>query len=38
MRRLKGRAACDGQGPAFREAEIRTAIEESVRAGGDELI
>ena len=36
--RLKGSATCDGSGPAFREGEVRKAIEESVLAGGDELI
>ena len=36
--RLKGMATCDGTGPAFREKEIRRAIEESVKLGGDELI
>ena len=38
IKRLKGRAACDGQGPAFRESEIKMAIEHSIRAAGDELI
>ena len=37
-RRLKGRAACDGRGPAFKEAEVIQAIEESVLSGSDELI
>ena len=37
-RRLKGRAACDGRGPAFKEAEVLKAIEESAIAGSDELI
>lgn len=37
-RRLKGRAACDGRGPAFKEAEVLRAIEESVIQGNDELI
>ena len=37
-RRLKGRAACDGRGPAFKESEILRAIEESVIAVNDELI
>lgn len=37
-RRLKGRAACDGRGPAFKEAEVLRAIEESVLSGSDELI
>ncbi|MCJ1480025.1 hypothetical protein MMC06_000179 [Schaereria dolodes] len=36
--RLKGRAVCDGNGPAFKEGDVRKAIEESVLAGGDELI
>ncbi|KAJ5132319.1 hypothetical protein N7448_006477 [Penicillium atrosanguineum] len=35
--RLKGLAQCNGQGPAFKESEIRRAIEESV-ADRDELI
>jgi AP-1-like transcription factor len=38
QRRLKGRACCDGRGPAFREADIKRAIEESVVYGNDELI
>jgi AP-1-like factor len=37
-RRLKGKAACDGRGPAFRESEVIKAIEESVISGSDELI
>ncbi|MCJ1291039.1 hypothetical protein MMC34_002581 [Xylographa carneopallida] len=37
-RRLKGRAACDGRGPAFRECEVMAAIEESVMSAADELI
>ena len=37
-RRLKGRAACDGRGPAFRECEVNAAIEESVMSAADELI
>lgn len=37
-RRLKGRAACDGRGPAFKESEVLRAIEESVICGNDELI
>ncbi|MCJ1402086.1 hypothetical protein MMC11_005305 [Xylographa trunciseda] len=37
-RRLKGRASCDGRGPAFRECEVMTAIEESVMCAADELI
>ncbi|KAJ5601355.1 hypothetical protein N7510_010889 [Penicillium lagena] len=36
--RLKGMAQCDGQGPAFKEGQVRQAIEESVAAGRDELI
>ena len=36
--RLKGRASCDGRGPAFRESEVLRAIEESVTSGSDELI
>ncbi|PYI18311.1 hypothetical protein BO86DRAFT_390480 [Aspergillus japonicus CBS 114.51] len=36
--RLKGAAQCDGTGPAFRESEVRKAIEESSAAGSDELI
>ncbi|KAJ5693081.1 hypothetical protein N7462_002504 [Penicillium macrosclerotiorum] len=35
--RLKGMAQCDGQGPAFREGQVRRAIEESA-ADRDELI
>ncbi|KAJ5684286.1 uncharacterized protein N7477_000631 [Penicillium maclennaniae] len=35
--RLKGLAQCNGQGPAFKESEVRRAIEESA-AGRDELI
>ena len=35
--RLKGLAQCNGQGPAFRESDIRRAIEESA-ADRDELI
>lgn len=37
-RRLKGRAACDGRGAAFKESEVLRAIEESVFCGNDELI
>ncbi|MCJ1413843.1 hypothetical protein MMC32_000168 [Xylographa parallela] len=37
-RRLKGRAACDGRGPAFKECEVIAAIEESVICAADELI
>lgn len=36
--RLKGRASCDGRGPAFKESEVLRAIEESVQSGSDELI
>jgi AP-1-like factor len=36
--RLRGAARCDGSGPVFAEREVRKAIEESRRAGGDELI
>lgn len=36
--RLKDRATCDGNGPAFAEGEILRAIEESVGGAGDELI
>lgn len=37
--RLKGRAQCDGQGPAFSEGLVRRAVEECVVNGeGDELI
>lgn len=35
--RLKGMAQCDGQGPAFKEGQVRRAIEESVM-DRDELI
>jgi AP-1-like factor len=35
--RLKGLAQCNGQGPAFKESEIRRAVEESA-ADRDELI
>lgn len=35
--RLKGLAQCNGQGPAFKEGQIRRAIEESA-ADRDELI
>ncbi|KAL2810400.1 hypothetical protein BJX63DRAFT_434314 [Aspergillus granulosus] len=37
-RRLKQLTQCDGTGPAFRESHVRTAIEESAVADGDELI
>ncbi|KIW07475.1 hypothetical protein, variant [Verruconis gallopava] len=36
--RLRGAARCDGSGPVFAERVVRRAIEESKRAGGDELI
>lgn len=36
--RLKGLAECDGMGPAFEEARIKKAIEESAAVGRDELI
>ena len=36
--RLKRLAKCDGQGPAFEEADVRRAIEESVAGGSDQLI
>lgn len=35
--RLKGMAQCDGQGPAFKEGQVRKAIEESA-VDRDELI
>lgn len=35
--RLKGMAQCNGQGPAFKEGQVRKAIEESI-AERDELI
>lgn len=35
--RLKGMAQCDGQGPAFKEGQVRRAIEESA-SDRDELI
>lgn len=38
LNRLKGRAMCDGSGPAFEEGEVKRAIEESVSGAGDELI
>ncbi|KAL4923656.1 putative bZIP transcription factor (Fcr3) [Aspergillus undulatus] len=37
-RRLKTAAQCDGQGPAFREAQIRQAIEESLVGDVDGLL
>jgi AP-1-like factor len=36
--RLRGAARCDGTGPVFSEREVRRAVEESRRGGGDELI
>ncbi|KAF2834259.1 hypothetical protein M501DRAFT_1020929 [Patellaria atrata CBS 101060] len=36
--RLKRVARCNGQGPVFDEGEVWRAVEESRRAGGDELI
>lgn len=36
--RLKERITCDGIGPTFAEADVITAIKESVGAAGDELI
>ncbi|KAI9041169.1 putative bZIP transcription factor (Fcr3) [Aspergillus affinis] len=36
--KLKGRAQCDGQGPAFRESQVRTAIEESAADDNDGLL
>lgn len=36
--RLKGMSQCDGQGPAFKEGQVRRAIEESAAVGRDELI
>lgn len=36
--RLKGMAQCNGQGPAFKEGQVRQAIEESAAIGRDELI
>lgn len=36
--RLKGRAQCSGQGPAFTEGLVKSAIEECVVGGKDELI
>ncbi len=36
--RLKLVAVCDGLGPAYRESEIRRAIDDSVVGPGDELI
>lgn len=37
-RRLRNKAACDGRGPAFKEAEVILAVEESALSGSDELI
>ncbi|BDD59971.1 hypothetical protein MAP00_005138 [Monascus purpureus] len=36
--RLKGLAQCNGQGPAFKESQVRQAIQASVAGGSDELI
>ena len=36
--RLRERVVCDGAGPSFLESEVRSAIEESMGAVGDELI
>ncbi|KAJ5163671.1 transcriptional regulator family: bZIP [Penicillium coprophilum] len=36
--RLKGMSQCDGQGPAFKEGQVRQAIEESAAVDRDELI
>ncbi|EEP80668.1 predicted protein [Uncinocarpus reesii 1704] len=36
--RLKGHAICDGTGPVLEESRVKTAIEESIAAGRDELI
>jgi len=36
--RLRHAARCDGSGPVFAEREVRRAVEESRRGGGDELI
>jgi hypothetical protein len=36
--RLKRAARCDGSGPVFAEKEVKRAIEESRRGGGDELL
>lgn len=36
--RLRSRARCDGQGPAFEESEVWRAVEECRRSGGDGLI
>lgn len=35
---LKGKAVCDGTGPAYPESAVRRAIEDSVGGAGDELI
>ncbi|KAL4808884.1 hypothetical protein BDV18DRAFT_91116 [Aspergillus unguis] len=36
--KLKGAAQCNGQGPAFRECQVREAIEASVMEGADGLL
>ncbi|KAJ5551102.1 hypothetical protein N7535_000956 [Penicillium sp. DV-2018c] len=38
VERVKGKAQCDGQGPAFREGQVLQIIEESAALGRDELI
>jgi AP-1-like factor len=38
VKRLQGKAECDGRGPAFKESEVIAAIEESVISAADELI
>lgn len=38
FKRLTGASQCDGQGPAFKEGQVRQAIEESAAMGRDELI
>ena len=35
---LKGKAVCDGTGPAYPESAVKKAIEDSVGGAGDELI
>jgi hypothetical protein len=36
---LRGKAVCDGRGPAFRESDVKQAIEHAVAlGGGDELL
>lgn len=36
--RLKQRAKCDGQGPVFSEADVTSAIMQSVASGSDDLL